>query len=290
MFKTRLFYIGIVFVLFSLVSVSIGTNLKTSEEYLNEYKQEFSNIRAKRDSLKPGLVNNLEEYVKFANEIQEKWKDKDKESYARLMLEVCKPLSSGNFADYRRHNFARDYALSALEKPDEIPLELELELIGHVMTNVLPNRPTDKELVKRRKEDTEIRLHAWRRLLNAIDPNWDPNEEIGSPNTVGILFGLPSGASPEGVKDPKLRAEYEAALQENQEKIQRHSEQRRLRRWLGRYPINEERYIIYLYSEKPYNLEELKGLLNKYKIDKETQKRITEAVVKNMEKETSSER
>jgi hypothetical protein len=54
--------------------------------------------------------------------------------------------------------------------------------------------------------DIEVCLHAWKQLIGTIDPNWDSNKEILSPNAVGALMGLPSRIVPEGVKDPKLRS------------------------------------------------------------------------------------
>ena len=117
---------------------------------------------------------------------------------------------------------------------------------------------------------------------------WDPNEVIWSPNAVGADMGLPSGISPEGVGDPNLRAKYEAALKENQEKIERYTNQNRLHKWLKRYLPQAEKYIVQLYSAPPYNNEELKQLLEKYKIDRKTQTRIINAVDANIQKEAET--
>jgi len=99
-------------------------------------------------------------------------------------------------------------------------------------------------------------------------------------------MGLPAGGiAPESIKDPKLRAEYEAALQENRQKIERHTKQYRLHDWLKSYPKSRERDIVLIYSEPPFNLEELKQYLGKYAVDEKTRARILEAVKKNMEKQ-----
>lgn len=257
----------------------------SSQAEKQEYKQDMARIKALEKSFKPGPVNDLEEYEKFADEIQNKWRDRNKEYNARLILEICGPLSSGTFEDDRRHDVARRYALSVLADANDIPLETELELTGHVMTSMYtPNAPKGEDLAQRRKKDVEIRLHAWKRLLGAIDPNW-PNEELRSPKAVGALMGFPSGIAPEGVKDPKLRAEYEAALQKNREEIERHTEQYRLRKWLKRFPRRAEPYIVKAYSKPPFNLEELKQYLGKYAVDEKTRARILDAVKKNMEKQ-----
>ena len=216
-----------------------------------------------------------------------KWAKRNKEYNARVILEICGPLSSGTFPGDRRYDVARRYALSVLADANDIPLKTELELTGHVMTSKYTrNAPKGEDFAQRRKKDVEIRLHAWKRLLGAIDPNWDPNEVVGSPNSVGALMGLPSGISPESIKDPKLRAEYEAALQKNREQIERRVKQYRLHDWLKHYPKRAEGYIVQMYSQPPFNLEELKQYLEKYVVDKKTRARILDAVKKNMEKQT----
>ncbi|UCH50379.1 MAG: hypothetical protein JSV54_04950 [Chloroflexota bacterium] len=261
----------------------------SSQAEKQEYKQDMARIKDMEKSFKPGLVNDLEQYEKFADEIQKKWSRRNKEYNARLILEICGPLSSGTFEDDRRHDIARKYALSVLEKSEEISVEMELKLTGHVMTSKYKrNAPKGEDLAQRRKKDVEIRLHAWKRLLDAIDQNWDPNEEIWSPNAVGALMGLPSGMAPEGIKDPKLRAEYEAALQKNREEIERHTKQYRLHDWLKSYPKRAERYIVKVYSRPPFNLGELKQYLGKYAVDEKTRARILAAVTKNMEKAIKS--
>ena len=269
-------------------NITFGASPEASGMEKQEYKQERTRIKALRKSLTPGPTNNIKEYEKFADEIQSKWSRRNKEHKARLMLEVCKPLSSGYFKDDRRYDLARKYALSALETPDEIPLTLELELIGHTITLMIgPKVPKGRMWEQLRRKDVQIRLHAWKRLIDAIDPNWDPNEILLSPNIVGAAMGLPSGVAPEGVKDPKLRAEYEAALERNQQKIKRYSEQNRLHKWLKRLPRHAEPYIIRAYSKPPFNNEELKRYLDKYIADKETRDRILAAVIRNMEKKTN---
>jgi hypothetical protein len=260
-------------------------NQHKSEAVEQEYKQDMARIHAVERTFKPGRVNNLEEYEKFADEIQKKWSQRNKKYNARLILEICGPLSSGTFPGDRRYDLAKKYALSILDKPEEISVEMELELTGHVVTIMYtPNSPKGENFAQRRRVDVEVRLHAWRRLLDSINPNWDPNEEILSPNAIAIKLGLSdSGMSPENVKDPKLRAEYEAALEKNRHDIERYTKQYRLHDWLKRFPKSAEEYIILAYSEPPFNLEELKQNLEKYKIDEKTKTRIIDYVQKNIE-------
>lgn len=280
----------IIIVCILATTILFGVSSRPSAAEEQEYKQDMARIKTMEKSLKPGRVNNLEEYEKFADEIQKKWSQLNKEHYARLILEICGPLSSGTFEDDRRYDVARKYALSVLDKSEEISIEMELKLTGHVVTLMYtPSSPKGEDFAQRRKKDVEIRLHAWKRLIDAIDPNWDPNEELRSPNAVATSMGFPGTIAPESIKDPKLRAEYEAALQKNRQNIERHSEQRRLHDWLKRYPKSAERDIVLMYSEPPFNLEQLKQYLGKYIADTKTKARILDVVAKNIEKQTRKE-
>lgn len=285
--KKVIICLGGIIVYLLATTILSGVTSEQSEAEKQEYSQDIGRIKTIEKSFKAGPVNDLKEYEKLADEIQTKWNLKNREYYARLMLEVCSPLSSGRFNEERQYDVARKYALSVLAEPNQIPLEIELELTGHVMTDmVTPRAPKGQEYAQRRKQDVEIRLHAWKRLIGAIDPNWDPNEVLLSPNSVGTDMGIPvGGMAPESVKDPKLRAEYEAALQKNREQIERHTKQYRLRDWLNRFPKRAEEYIIRAYSKPPFDVEELKQYLDKYITDTKTKARILDAVTKNMQEQ-----
>jgi hypothetical protein len=282
--KRAQFCFGVIVACLVVTAISFGVSSDSSEAEMREYKQDMARIKALEESFTPGLTNDLENYESFSDEIQKKWSAKNKEHNARLMLEICRALSSGNFRDNRRHDLARKYALSVLEKPEEISIEMELELTGHVVTSMYtPTSPKGEDFAQRRKKDVEVRLHAWKRLIGAIDPNWDPNEVIWSPNAVAASMGFPGTIEPESIKDPKLRAEYEAALEKNRQDIERHTRQYRLHNWLKRFPKRAEEYIILTYSERPFNLDELKQYLDKYIADKKTRSRILDTVKKNIE-------
>jgi len=288
--KKIIFCFGVIIVFLLATTISSGAISEPSEAEKQEYKQDRERIETMRKSFNPGPTNDINSFEKFADEIQRKWKAKDPEHYAKLMLEICGPISSGRFNTDNRSNIARKYALSALADPNKISLETELELIGHVMTPMITRRaPMGQEWTQQRKEDIQIRLHAWKRLTDAIDPTWDPND-------LPLLnVPLPSGAegmtgmSPKDINDPALRAKYEADIEKNKQKAEKYSEQSKLRDWLKRFPKRAEEYIIQAYSKPPFNLEELKQYLDKYIADTKTKARILDTVTKNMEKETRKE-
>jgi hypothetical protein len=267
-----------------VTSLSLGVNSIPSEAETKDYKDEMTIIDKMKGSINSGKNVKLEDYEKFADEILKKWNPKNKEYNSRLILEICGPLGSGQFEDNRQYDLARKYALSVLEEPNEILVLVEIVLSGYVQTlTQLPKPPKGEDYAQRRKKDVEIHLHAWKRLIDSIDPNWDPNEGLLSENGVGVSFGFPGSIAPESINDPKLRSEYETALEKSKLDIERDTNQRRLHTWLRIYPKIAEDYIIHAYSQEPYNLDELKKYLEKYKIiDEKIRNRILETVQKNI--------
>jgi len=64
---------------FSLVpNIGFASTLEVTEMEKQEYKQERVRVKALRKSLAPGPTNDLKEYEKFADEIQNKWSRKDR--------------------------------------------------------------------------------------------------------------------------------------------------------------------------------------------------------------------
>jgi len=212
----------VIIVCLIVTTISLGVSSGPSEAEKQEYKQELERIETMRKSF-TGPIKDLKSLAIFGDEIQTKWSQKSKEYYAKIMLEICGPISSWHFNQEGKHVLARKYALSALADPNKISLETELELIGHVMTDmVTPRAPKEQEWADQRKKDVEVRFHAWKRLIDAIDPNWDPNDKAVRNVAPPIETGLPSGVVPEAIKDPKLRAEYEAAIDKNRQKAERY--------------------------------------------------------------------
>lgn len=261
-----------------------GGGVGIDEVDRQQYQLDLNRVNLLNESLRTGKVRDLKQIQRFADDIDITWSNRNKECRARLLLEICMPLSSGTIKDNRRYEVARKCALSALDSPDMIPLALELELIGHVLTvNPESYASTGEIYSQSRKEDVRVRLHAWKRLVDAIDPKWSPDEAMMGGNIEPpITTGLPSGVEPQSISDPGMRAEYESEIQRNRRKNERSVEQYRLHDWLKRYPKRAEEYIIEAYSQPPFFLEELKQELDIYLVDKGTKTRIIDTVEKNI--------
>ena len=177
-----------------------------------------------------------------------------------------------------------------VENRDAIPLVLELRLAGQVNSSrcCTPGAVKGADLADHRRKDVEVHLHAWKRLIDAIDPKWDPNERLVGPNGVMPPAGVPraGGMDPAGIKDPVLRAQYEEAIRANNEKNARWGDQYALRNHLKWFPKLAEGYIVMAYSTLPFDLPELEQYLKTYMADEASTTRILAAVTKNMQNPT----
>lgn len=272
-------------------SVAFGEEPRATLGERQEYEHELRRVTSLRSSLLQGNDVDLKLYENFVDSIDQRWRAINREHHARLMLAACKPLSSGTFKDDRRYELARTYALSALEETDDIPLSLELELIGHVTTvRIVPGASRGEDFAGHREKDVAVRLHAWKRLIEAIDPNWDPEEVLWGGNVAPpAATGLPAGVEPEAIKDADLRAEYEAAIQRNRQKAEEYGEQYDLHKWLKRFPKRAESDIVQAYSQPPFEIEALKKMLDDHLPDQEAKARIVEAVDKSMREKQERE-
>lgn len=269
----------------NLLASSDSNELQKEQQ---EYQQEMKRIQSLIEPIQKRSNNDINSYEEFVNEIQKKWKVKNPEYYARLMNEICIPLNSGTFYSEKRYSLARKYALSALSEPNKIFIETELDLTGQLATSMVHwYSPTDSNWPAIRKNDTELRLHAWKRLTDTIDPNYD--KAAGTKGFLEIRSisppeGLPMGADPNLVKDKKLRQRYQEELDEYYKKINWRNQQYRFRQDLKWFSKQNEQYIEHLYSIPPYNNEELQNYLDRHIANKETKDRIMTAVRTNIAK------
>ena len=91
--------------------------------------------------------------------------------------------------------------------------------------------------------------------------------------------GLCPGTPPSAIKDPKLRAQYEAAIAENKKKAQRVNKQLPLIAHGPAFKAHAEHVLIQLYSQPPTRNAELKRLLEAYVQDANARQRILDGVI-----------
>lgn len=213
----------------------------------------------------------------LADEINNKKEELGVERYADLMLAVSGTLASYDFKDDRQYALARKYAALALEHADGMPLETEIRLALYLQGDDEP-RPDPagaEEWSQERSRRARHWLHAWQRLEKEVDSRADADDRplLSVMPPPGAHPRIP-GISPEAIKDPKLRAQYEAAIAANRRKIEHYNRQHELRQLDQLFTKRAEEYVIKLYSTPPYNLEELRQYLNSYLMDQRVRERV----------------
>ena len=218
-----------------------------------------------------------------ANEILEAWRESNGH-HADLLRRIADTLSSEPLDDDRQYVLAERYAILALERVDVVPMETVVKLLRHVAYHPSPPKGGDElgEWCAQRSAKARSWLHAWMRVHEGIDEAWDPEDRPAANLAPPDETGLPSGVAPEGIKDPKLRAEYETAIQNNRRKSEEYMRQTILRTVAKRdLPQGEER-VVKMYSTPPYDLDELERYLRYFVRDETARARMSTAVRKRM--------
>ena len=249
------------------------------------FEQQMSHIQEVSDSLTAKKKNDLEQYEKFATNVLNEWQDSSSENVARLTQLLCQTLTTKSFDGDRQYSLARKLALTALKQDhiDQIPVTLEIDLVQHVFFLTPKDRAlTQEEFGKQRLKDAHAWLHAWERFVSTYDPNWEPDDTISvHPEPPPGVVNFDSGATPQSIKDPVLRAQYERAVEEHQQLIQAQTTQHLLRNRYKPFLQKAELYLIKLYSLPPSDPKQLKQLLEDYNIDTVTADRVLKAVTEN---------
>ena len=88
------------------------------------------------------------------------------------------------------------------------------------------------------------------------------------------------GASPESIRDLKLRAEYERAIAQNSAKARRYNDQYWLKQTAPDFYKTVEKYLVSAYSRPPTDSAQLERLLSQYVDDNDVRVRILAEVRK----------
>ena len=258
----------------------------------SKYSRDYVRVTELRESKETGSFENM------AKEIKENWSRVDNKAYAKLMAHTLKSWISAckRSNETVPMNKIQEYAISILStydpaKSDNIDIETEFEFVRVIDEKYTYSKgtQTDEEWQISRQNGQDRWIHVWQRLEKAIDQNWDindvPVENVDLPEGAE---GIP-GMAPNLIKDPVLRAEYEKAIKENNEKNRIRNEQLKLRNLRNQYAPIIEKYLVSTYSIPPYNIKELKQYLDNYSFAEKTQIRIIDAVTKITESQNTNE-
>lgn len=231
-------------------------------------------------------TKDLDGLEKAAAKIQAKWNkpEKDKKLYGRLMLEIVNRFASEPFVNWQRKKvLAQKYAILALQAADELPIEIELKLVVHLQADLHShNAVKGKAWARQRTEQMKHWFRAYKRLHDTIDPKWDPKKADFTSGNVMLPPGVSgvAGMSPKHIKDPKLRAQYEAAIETNRRKVERYNQQYEARQLKKFFIPHAHRYIIQAYIHPPAAKAELEVFLKKYVKEAAVRAKILNAVEK----------
>jgi hypothetical protein len=222
---------------------------------------------------------NLDSIEATVDKESAKWRERDRPSFIMYMTKACTLLSSYDIGDLsKRASLLSRYAISVLTSGD-LPLEEHVHFVEFLMFDPLV---IDKAAWKTlRKQKAELWLAALRRVESSVDPAFDMNDRpfLNVPPPAGST--VPAGSSPESIKHPQLRAEYERAVALNSDKIRRSNEQIWLKQNAPYFYQNVERYLVSAYTRPPADSAELERLLARYVDDNGVRARILEELRKN---------
>lgn len=187
---------------------------------------DLQRIESFRDNAKSSRLAAL------SDEMQERWKDQDADLYGSVMVSVLSLLNNEVSRELGDVLIVDDRLIRVLERKREMSLVLHEPLIHLLSSGRL------RKAHQRLGEDafaTRRQLHTVRMLETVAiaererDEAWDPSDVPAVNLVPPAATGLPSGVSPEAVKDPALRAIYERDIEANRKKAERHSHQHRIR-------------------------------------------------------------
>lgn len=211
--------------------------------------------------------------------------DQARQQYFLTTLNICNILVSNNLGNSNLQlELAHEYSMSALRQADAMPLVTEIGLVKCLADNIeyTTKKVKGDDWEQLRKSRYTVWLHAWSRLINSVDMRIDINQRLPMNPPLPPGVNLPEGVTPEAIKDPKLRAQYEESIQKHHEQANSLLEQRQTRKLLESFSPLAERYLIEVYSLPPYNIDELQQLLDHSEIAIDVRERIVGGVAKKM--------
>lgn len=113
------------------------------------------------------------------------------------------------------------------------------------------------------KQVRDMKLKLWFSFINNIDKHLDPNFNsddvpqinIAPPSSNDVVYD--SGMSPDSIKDPKIRVQYEEAIKQNTQKAAQHRFQIGIRRINERWYLEVIKYIKEKYLSNPEDTKEI---------------------------------
>lgn len=252
--------------------------ISQSDTLQDKFEKDLLKIKGFRDS------GTFEELIAEGDKIEKQWGNVGGDYYGELSVEFLSVLSSNRYAGNNdTMEKSRELTSISLKKADTFDLSLEWKLLLFLGSFDYPIDKLNESQVQQRRERVELWLHAIRRLESEKDKNFNPDNVPSLKVMPPLSTNLPAGVSPQAIQDTKLRAEYEKAIVENNEKIKYYNKQLRIQREEKFFVEEGVKYISTAYLKSPGNLKELEKLLKDYNISENVRKKVLKLSKKNQE-------
>ena len=191
--------------------------------------------------------------VALADEYQARWKRGEHGDYIlRALDKLATAMGTWEWDDFGKQiELPRKIRLFVLENaPADAPLEIQVHMAGGLTDTADQHKPSFTAAERKRR--ALLVCHVLHRVLAKVDPTVDLSAPVWL--HVSVPDGVPhavSGMSPEGIKDPALRAEYERRIREHASLMCKRGEQSDVLRWKRGLLLCFERYLIAVYSPDP---------------------------------------
>jgi len=272
--RTFIAYVILLSATFSAVGASQVTN--------SAFTADVVRIERTRFKTEEGLIALRNQM----DELDQKWLSMDANSRAELFVKAAEALRSSNFGNAReQYEEEQAYALRGLKNAvtDDISLEREMKLLSHLRID-MATTDDPRSYAQERTLKSNFWIHGWRRLereASAVYPTPEPVLVNVIPPAERDGTRHPAGVSPEAIKDPQARRQYEGAIRENNDKAQLNLDFAKHKLILSSkegFTKGAERFFVEAYSKGPQNIPELNSLLAGIQ-DKEAKKRIEQALM-----------
>jgi DnaJ-domain-containing protein 1 len=213
---------------------------------------------------------------KYADALDAAWKDREAKYYGEITLAMIQVVRTvvGDPVDLHTATIehmvlGERVARRALNNRKDIPIYLQVQLADAITVHpcfLAGESPTPAEKDADLQQKASLVLSILTDFEAAIDRKYDPNNPANHP---WRNLPLPKGVSvrPDGtpgeIKDPVLRAQYEAAVAENRKKAEKLRLQDELRTLDEDFVPWCEKLLVDLYKGRPDAAKELGALFEK---------------------------
>lgn len=237
----------------------------------------------------------LSEFEKFNNQIDAYYNNSDIEGliktgeevdiqYYRQTVTICLRLGTKDLREDRQQETLNYYLKGSLGEYSSLPLKVQMSIVDFLKNDVrFSKNLNSQDCSKYRTIAAKLVFNAWNRLRRSLDKNFDMNKKPFLNVSPPIETGMPSGVTPEAIKDPVLREKYEKEIADNLIKIKYYNQQYVLHEMDKQFSDDAEKYLIDVYSKLPFALKELELFANPEILGNDTVGRLLTSVRKKVE-------